>query len=528
MNTNLPATDSVGALAGLDLASLVWASDVVIAVIADDSGVIAAANRTFHRLAGRDPRGSPTRAFVSQGQQDAFSSWLADVGPDWSTRTWGMLPGDDGMPRDISLAACRWSDEMIAMVGEPIATQDLTAALLDVNETVIGEQRRLFQETERLDRVSLQDALTGVANRRAFDEGLARHVAPVTSGLTFALVIVDIDHFKAVNDRYGHPTGDAVLRWLGGLLRAATRQGDIVARYGGEEFAAILPGADAEGATRWAERLRRAVRDELPPGVDTGVTISAGVAVWALNDDDGAVVARADRALYAAKHGGRDRVVTDGVDPPVVQDEPSELPTPVWSASAIGAAIVEGTTIRRVNGALARLIGRQPDELPVGSLVHPNQVQAFTDFVLTAGAAWSKALFGFHPDTRGVPLDHVTWARRRGGTVELLIEPAAAETAAVDQTMLALVDEMIEVQHELEHRTKGLERALADKVVAEQRVADLKRLLPICAWCGQIRREDTQGSRWMPIAEYLDGEGIEVTHSVCDTCDQAMSGTPAG
>jgi len=528
MNTNLPATDSAGALAGLDLASLVWASDVAIALIADDAGAIVAANGTFQRLAGRDLLGVSTSACVSDGQRDAFTSWLADVGHDWTTRTWGMLPDDDGMPRDIRLAACRRSDGTIAMVGEPIATQDLTAALLDVNEAVIGEQRRLVQETERLDRVSLQDALTGVANRRAFDQGLARHVAPATSGGTFAVVIVDIDHFKAVNDRFGHPTGDAVLRWLGGLLRAATRPGDVVARYGGEEFAAILPGADASGATHWAERLRRAVRDELPPGVDTSVTISAGVAEWILNDDGSAVVARADRALYAAKHGGRDRVVTDGVDPPTVPEEPPELPTPVWGASAIGAAIVEGTTIRRVNGALARLLGRQPDELPVGSLVHADQVEAFTEFVRKAGPAWSKALFGFQPDTLGIPLDHVTWARRRGGTVELLIEPAAAETAAVDQTMLALVDEMIEVQRELEHRTKGLERALADKVVAEQRVEELKRLLPICAWCGQIRREDTQGSRWMPIAEYLACEGIDVTHGLCETCDQAMSIPPSG
>lgn len=528
MHKNLPATDSPGSLAGLDLAPLVWASDVAIAATADNSGVIVEVNGTFQRLARRDPRGESTSAFVSPGQQDAFISWLADIGHDWTTRTWGMLPDDDRMPRDIRLTARRWLDDAIVMVGEPIATQDLASALLDVNETIIGEQRRLSQETERLDRVSLLDALTGVANRRAFDEGLVRQLALTTCGGTFALVIVDIDHFKAVNDRYGHPTGDAVLRWLGGLLRAATRQGDIVARYGGEEFAAILPGTDAEGAIRWAERLRRAVRDELPPGVDTSVTISAGVAQGITDDDDSAVVARADRALYAAKRGGRDRVVADGVDSQIVHEEISELPTPVWGASAIGAAIVEGTTIRRANGALARLIGRQPDELHVGSLVHPNQLRAFTDFVRTAGPAWSKALFGFHPDSRGVPLDHVTWARRRGGTVELLIEPAAAERAAVDETLLALVDEMIEVQRELEHRTKGLERALADKVAAEQRVADLQRLLPICAWCGRVRLEDARGSRWTLIAEYLGGEGIEVTHGLCDTCDQAMSIAPSG
>jgi len=495
----------------------------MIAMVVDDHGVLLDVNRTFQRLADRDPRAEPLTSFITAGQAAAFTSWLTQAGTDWATRIWGMLPDHDLLPRDVRLSACRRHDGTHVLLGELIATHDLASGLLDVNASVVQEQRRLSRETERLDRVSLQDALTGVANRRAFDGWLTGQIEQTSTGTSFALVIVDIDHFKVVNDRYGHPTGDAVLRWLGGHLRAATRQGDLVARYGGEEFVAILPGADVLGATRWAERLRHAVRDELAPGVDTSVTISAGVAVWGQGDDGGAVVARADRALYAAKHGGRDRVATDGLEPPPAEEPTSDIPAPLWRASAIGVAIIEGTVVRRANDALRRLMGREPDEQPVGALVHPDQVPAFADFVRLAGPTWTKAIFGFQPDARGVPDDHVTWARRRGGTVELLVEPAAAERAAVEETLLALVDDMIDVQRELERRTRALERALADQTAAEQHAADLERLLPICAWCGQIRHEDAVGSRWMPIAEYLDGEGIEVTHGLCDACERTIS-----
>jgi diguanylate cyclase len=121
--------------------------------------------------------------------------------------------------------------------------------------------------------------------------------------------MLDIDNFKSLNDRYGHPAGDAVLRWLGGILRAASRKGDLVARYGGEEFAAILPHADLAAAATWAERLRRAINTDPAPGVDETVTVSMGVTTWRTGDSGNQVVARADEALYEAKRAGRDRVV---------------------------------------------------------------------------------------------------------------------------------------------------------------------------------------------------------------------------
>ncbi len=466
-----------GPLAGLNLERLVWHSGSVIAMIVDGTGVLLDVNPTFRRLASRDPRGEPLVTFVSPAQTEEFSRWLLEAGSEWSTRRWGMLPDQTQMPRDIRLAACRSAHDRLAVVGEPITTEDLSSALLDVNETIIVEQRRLTREGERLDRVAQQDALTGVANRRAFDRRLAVEITRTAAGGAFSLVMLDVDHFKGLNDRYGHPTGDGVLRWLGELLQAATRPGDLVARYGGEEFVAILPDADATGATHWAERLRRAIASGAAPGVDVTVTASLGVATWEPGSDGGDVVSRADRSLYAAKRAGRNRTVTDGMDQPPADDATSDLPAPIWRASALGAAIVEGTTVRRANGALDRLVGRASNELPVDVLVHPDQARAFAEYISGASPEWAKATYGFDPDARGIPSDHVTWVRRRGGVVELLVEPAAAERSAVEETLLTLIDDMVEVQRELEWRTAALDRALADRTTAERRTAELERLL---------------------------------------------------
>jgi diguanylate cyclase (GGDEF)-like protein len=166
------------------------------------------------------------------------------------------------------------------------------------------------RERERASR----DGLTALYNRREFDRLLASAVArEERQDGRFALLLLDIDHFKKLNDTYGHPAGDAALRHTARLLERHLRKGDHAARYGGEEFAAILPGADEKGARQLAERIRQAVREaevEVGPGQKTAMTVSLGVGLW---PSDGAepesLLAAADRALYAAKQGGRDRVV---------------------------------------------------------------------------------------------------------------------------------------------------------------------------------------------------------------------------
>jgi len=163
----------------------------------------------------------------------------------------------------------------------------------------------------RLQHLSQRDALTGLLNRRALQPLLAREASRLRRyGESYALVMVDIDHFKAVNDSHGHAVGDAVLVSVGELLRNAAREVDQVARVGGEEFCLLLPHTDLDGAMQVARRTREAVRAGPWPELDHTLTISVGVAMVCDPDEaPAAALARADAALYRAKDEGRDCVV---------------------------------------------------------------------------------------------------------------------------------------------------------------------------------------------------------------------------
>lgn len=172
---------------------------------------------------------------------------------------------------------------------------------------------RLRQQTEDFERLAHEDPLTGLPNRRRFDEALAHEFARSRrSGEPWSLAMIDIDHFKQVNDRYSHAVGDEALRAVAGVLRARDRGMDTVARLGGEEFALLMPHATAEQAVGVCERLREAVSShdcsDIAPGL--AVTISIGVAAWPDHADAAAVMEAADAALYRAKAGGRDRVMS--------------------------------------------------------------------------------------------------------------------------------------------------------------------------------------------------------------------------
>lgn len=301
-------TEQHRSLSGIDLQPIIWASEVLVCLVTDPALTIVAANPAFARQANGEAIGRPLATVVSQGQADAFASWLGGLGPAWETRTWGFLPDAHDLPRDYRVTACRRPDEAIVLIGERLIVDDVASALMDVNEAMVREHRRIDRERGRLDRMAQEDALTGVANRRAFDLRLAAEVPGAGGDPAFAIVMLDLDHFKDLNDRHGHPVGDGVLRWLGGLLRTTARRSDFVARYGGEEFVAILRDAELGDAVAWADRLRLAIRAEPPPGVPETVTASLGVAVWRPGESVGDVVDRADRALYRAKRGGRDRV----------------------------------------------------------------------------------------------------------------------------------------------------------------------------------------------------------------------------
>jgi two-component system, cell cycle response regulator len=165
---------------------------------------------------------------------------------------------------------------------------------------------RLLMEIERL---ATLDGLTGLANRRVFENALGREVMRAErSGQPLSLIVLDVDHFKRVNDTLGHQAGDEVLRRIAVALAEVAREVDLVARYGGEEFAVIVPGCTPEQAVEVASRMRAAVA--ACPGAG-GATISAGTATMPDNAVTGdRLIAAADEALYAAKRNGRDQVAS--------------------------------------------------------------------------------------------------------------------------------------------------------------------------------------------------------------------------
>jgi diguanylate cyclase (GGDEF)-like protein len=202
----------------------------------------------------------------------------------------------------------------LAIDAGPIHDED--GKLIAVVETLrdMTDQKRAESALKAL---ASSDGLTGLANRRSFDQALAREWARAQRTRSpLSLLLVDVDHFKFYNDLHGHQKGDDCLRAVATAMAANLRPADVAARYGGEEFAILMPDCTHDAALRAGERLREAVnRTRLAHGAPQAgsfVTLSIGVATEAPIDGLTAdvLVTRADQALYAAKHAGRDRIVS--------------------------------------------------------------------------------------------------------------------------------------------------------------------------------------------------------------------------
>lgn len=229
---------------------------------------------------------------------------------------------EDGRIKWVQVSAFPIRDAQGRVTGGMISALDITgrkelqsqleAYILQNNENQVlleVQKDELAMMNAKLADLASTDGLTGLKNHRTFQEFLEQQfLIAKRSSVPLSMVLLDVDHFKALNDQFGHPAGDEVLRGVAGVLSAYARKSDFVARYGGEEFVAVLPATDATGAIEAAERFRTAIaKRDFPTGT---VTASFGCATLHRADETrDALIARADLALYEAKHSGRNRTV---------------------------------------------------------------------------------------------------------------------------------------------------------------------------------------------------------------------------
>jgi diguanylate cyclase (GGDEF)-like protein len=215
---------------------------------------------------------------------------------------------------------------------------ELLLGLLGVAVGVGWLAERLLRDRGRAQQLALLDELTGLPNRRYLELFLRSNFAAAQRGRAVAVVLFDIDRFKAYNDRHGHAAGDDALRKVAGVMRSVTRDMDLCGRWGGEEFLAVLTVADEHGATVFAERVRTRL-EALP--LDHAVSVSGGIACYrpdmASLDE---LIAAADSALYRAKTDGRNRIRVAGAataltDAPVAGDEHADQRTGTVAAGGL-------------------------------------------------------------------------------------------------------------------------------------------------------------------------------------------------
>jgi diguanylate cyclase len=206
------------------------------------------------------------------------------------------------------------AEEVEMVIDNTLATELSQRQLNSQLNQITSDMDSLRKELEQIRDESYKDFLTGIANRKAFDTALEDAIYSSRSDKsTFSILIADIDHFKQVNDNYGHLIGDKVLRFVASIFKKCLKGKDIVARFGGEEFAVILPNTDLTGAHAAAEQIRRSVsagqiKDMNSERMLDRITVSIGIAQFGSSDLHNDLLQRADQALYKAKTQGRNRV----------------------------------------------------------------------------------------------------------------------------------------------------------------------------------------------------------------------------
>jgi two-component system cell cycle response regulator len=298
----------------------------IAAAVLDAKGVLLEANAGFLRLLPPgcgQPVGAIAARFFIQPPFSALCAAPADPGKE-SYRGLMTIGDYEGKTRTLLGRVWRTCAGVRVLAEYDIAELErLNDAMLDLNREASDARQALARANVALRQreaqsalASLTDALTGLGNRRRLDEALAIEIGrAVRTGGKLGAVMADIDHFKRVNDRYGHGAGDKVLARVGALLKSQTRATDIVARFGGEEFMVLMPLASLEQSAAKAEQLRRALSAQPIDPLPEPVTASFGVAELRTGEDAESFLERVDAALYAAKRGGRDRVVAAAIHP---------------------------------------------------------------------------------------------------------------------------------------------------------------------------------------------------------------------
>jgi diguanylate cyclase (GGDEF)-like protein len=309
------------ALEGKTVALSDWLmeSDTVFALLVAPDGTIRARNRAADRIF---PDRHSIWDFLVCSASEPLRRRLSDsAAPEPGCLMLNLAEGQQNQVTvEVGLVRCGGATLLLGAHEHRYDSDFRTEALQQASDLSVmmreaaQKNRELKDANETIDRLARTDALTGLANRRTLFEALQREIARAARlGESLSVIIADLDHFKSINDQYGHLTGDRVLAGTAAVFASQSRPYDLAARYGGEEFVLLLPGTTIDGAVAVAERMRKAVAEVSVTGCPRQITVSLGVATWIVAETPEQFVSRADAALYSAKNHGRNRVevVTD-------------------------------------------------------------------------------------------------------------------------------------------------------------------------------------------------------------------------
>jgi diguanylate cyclase (GGDEF)-like protein len=300
-------------------------SDTVFAILLDADGTIRLRNRAANRIIPGDPAGGVQPKicdFMVFSDAESFARRLCGpLGPSDSPFRLNLSDGQsDPLTVEVSLMDCSGGFLVLGAAEERHALrlqaerQMLANQLATMARELARKNKELEAANHAIERIARTDVLTGLSNRRTLDELLSREIGRAQrQHQPLSLILADVDHFKEINDTFGHGVGDHVLSALGRIFGSQVRPYDVAARFDGEEFVLVFPGTECHEGLAIAERLRRQVEAIQIPNGPERITISCGVATLMENDSAEAVLARADAALCRAKDGGRNRVEADVV-----------------------------------------------------------------------------------------------------------------------------------------------------------------------------------------------------------------------